>query len=214
MLLGAAFGIAITAVREIRTPHHTPAPWTLGVLTAVLVIKFVLFRRISSVALEVGSTAVRADAWHHLSDALTSAAAFIGITIALIGGPGWESADDWAALLAAGIIAYNGVLLLRPALDDLMDRKPDEAIVGRVRRAAAAVPSVRAVEKLSVRKAGTVYHVDIHVQADGQMPLEEAHTLGGMVKRAVRDAVPSVLGVLVHMEPFEVGDVPVIGPEP
>lgn len=203
MLLGAAIGVGVTAAREIRTPHHTPAPWTLGVLVGVLLVKLVLFRRISSVALEVGSTAVAADAWHHLSDALTSAAAFVGITIALIGGPGWESADDWAALLAALIIAYNGIALLKPALDDLMDRMPSDAVVRQVRAAAEGVPDVLAVEKLSVRKAGAMYHVDIHVQADGAMPLDAAHALGGGVKGAIRKAVPGVRGVLVHMEPYE-----------
>jgi cation diffusion facilitator family transporter len=203
MLIGAAIGIAIEAVREILTPHHAPAAWTLGVLVAVLVIKFVLFRRISSVAVEVGSTAVQADAWHHLSDAITSAAAFIGISIALIGGPGWEQADDWAALAASAVIAYNGLVMLRPALHDLMDRRPGEDVVGAVRQAAESVEGVRAVEKCNVRRAGLVFYVDIHVQADPEIPLVDAHVLSGKVKGAIRTAVPRVSGVLVHMEPYE-----------
>jgi cation diffusion facilitator family transporter len=203
MLIGAAIGIAIEAVREILTPHHAPAAWTLGVLVAVLVIKFVLFRRISSVAVEVGSTAVQADAWHHLSDAITSAAAFVGISVALIGGPGWEPADDWAALLASMVIAYNGIAMLRNPLHDLMDRMPGREILEAVRRAAEGVSGVRATEKLIVRKAGMVYHVDIHVQADPKLPLDEAHVLSGRVKGAIRAAVPRVQGVLVHMEPYE-----------
>jgi len=203
MLIGAAIGIAVEAVREILTPHHAPAAWTLGVLVAVLVIKFVLFRRISSVAVEVGSTAVQADAWHHLSDAITSAAAFVGISVALVGGPGWEPADDWAALLASVVIAYNGVAMLRSPLHDLMDRMPGQEILEVVRRAAEDVSGVRATEKLIVRKAGTVYHVDIHVQADPKLPLDEAHVLSGRVKGAIRAAVPRVQGVLVHMEPYE-----------
>jgi len=203
MLIGAAIGIAIEAVREILTPHHAPAAWTLGVLVAVLVIKFVLFRRISSVAVEVGSTAVQADAWHHLSDAITSAAAFVGISVALIGGPGWEPADDWAALLASLVIAYNGIAMLRNPLHDLMDRMPGQEILEAGRRAAEGVSGVRATEKLIVRKAGMVYHVDIHVQADPKLPLDEAHVLSGRVKGAIRAAVPRVQGVLVHMEPYE-----------
>jgi len=203
MLIGAAIGIAIEAVREIVTPHHAPAPWTLGVLVGVLVIKFALFRRISSVAVEVGSTAVQADAWHHLSDAITSAAAFAGISVALIGGPGWEPADDWAALLASLVISYNGVAMLRPALHDLMDRMPGQDVVEAVRRAAEAVSGVEATEKLSVRRAGMVYYVDIHVQADPGLPLHEAHILSGRVKGAIRSSVPRVQGVLVHMEPYE-----------
>ncbi len=203
MLIGAAFGIAFEASREIRTPHHTPAAWTLIVLVVVLVIKYVLFRRTFAISIDAGSTAVKADAWHHLSDAFTSAAAFIGISIALAGGPGWESADDWAALFASCIIAYNGVILVRPALHELMDRMPGSEIVALVRAAAESVPGVRAVEKLTVRRAGMVYHVDIHVQADPNMTLHDAHSLSGAVKAAIRRAEKPVQGVLVHMEPYE-----------
>jgi cation diffusion facilitator family transporter len=203
MLVAAAAGIAFEAVREIRAPHHTPAAWTLLVLVSVLVIKYVLFRRTAKVAAAADSTAVRVDAFHHLSDAFTSAAAFIGISIAVLGGPGWEQADDWAALFASAIIAYNGVLLVRPALYDLMDRMPSSEMVDSVRTAAQSVPGVLAVEKLSVRKAGMIYYVDIHVQADPRLSLRDAHALSGAVKACIKQRVPRVLGVIVHMEPFE-----------
>lgn len=203
MLLGAAVGIAVKAVQEIVTPHHAPAPFTLAVLSAVIVIKEILYRRVFTVAVAVGSTAVKADAWHHRSDAITSAAAFVGITVALWGGPGWESADDWAALAASAIIVYNGQRMLRPAVHDLMDRTPAEGVVRRVASAAASTDGVRAVEKLRVRRAGLGYYVDIHVQAEPTMSLSEAHILSGRVKGAIRSAVPAVSGVLVHMEPYE-----------
>jgi len=203
MLLGAAFGISVAAIREIRTPHHAPAPFTLGVLVAVILVKEVLFRRVLAVGEAVASTAVQADAWHHRSDAITSAAAFIGISVALIGGPGWEAADDWAALAAALVIVVNALRLLRPAVDDLMDRSPRAELVERIAASALGTADVRAIEKLRVRKAGLGYLVDIHVQADPAMSLRAAHTLSGRVKSAIRTTVPEVLGVLVHMEPFE-----------
>jgi cation diffusion facilitator family transporter len=209
MLVGAAIGIAFTAVREIRTPHHLPEPWTLGVLVAVVIIKAVLSRRVANVGTAIGSTAVKADAWHHLSDAVTSAAAFVGISIALWGsryrgGSGWESADDWAALVASGVIALNGCLLLRRAIQDLMDKMPPESIVAELRSAAGGVPGVLGLEQLLVRKVGLGYRVTVHVQADPQLSLEEAHRLGGRVKQAMREALPQVESVLVHMEPYEV----------
>lgn len=202
MLLAAAVGIALEAVSEIRTPHHTPAPWTLAVLVGVVLVKWTLSRRVHAVGAEIGSTAVKADAWHHMSDAVTSAAAFVGISIALWGGPGWESADDWAALFASGIIVFNGVRMLRPALHDLMDRMPGAEVVDPVRRAAELVPGVLATEKLAVRRSGMGYRVTIHVQADPGLRLDEAHSLGGAVKAAIRAAVPQVQYVLVHMEPY------------
>jgi cation diffusion facilitator family transporter len=203
MLVGAASGISIEAVREIRIPHHSPAPFTLAVLLGVIVVKEVLFRRVFKVGAEVESTAVKGDAWHHRSDALTSASAALGIGVALIGGPQWAAADDWAALAAAAVILFNGVRILRPAVGDLMDRSPEGAVVERIAAAATSVPEVAATEKLKVRRAGLGLFVDIHVQADPAMSLHDAHVLSGKVKGAIQAAVPTVLGVLVHMEPFE-----------
>ena len=175
---------------------------------AVIIVKGLLSRRVRTVGVAIGSTAVKADAWHHLSDALTSGAAFIGISIAVWGsryrgGTGWESADDWAALVASLVIAFNALLLMRPALHDLMDRIPGDAVVGSIRKATEGVPGVLAIEKLAVRKAGLGYRVNLHVQADPTMPLDQAHVLSGMVKGAIQQAVPQVQSVLVHMEPFE-----------
>lgn len=205
MLLGAAIGIAYQAVGEIREPHATPAPWTLAVLVAVIVTKLVLARSVSAVGVDIGSQAVEADASHHLSDTITSTAAFIGIAIALWGGEGWESADDWAALLATAVIAYNGARMLRSAMRDLMDRMPGAEVVGPVRRAAESVPGVLATEKMAVRRTGMTYRVTLHVQTDPLLPIRDAHIVGGMVKSAIRAAVPRVDSVLIHLEPYEPG---------
>ena len=203
MLLGAALGIAAAAVREIVTPHHAPAPFTLVVVAIVVVVKESLFRRVIDVGRETGSTAVKADAWHHRSDAITSAAAFVGIAVALWGGKGWESADDWGALVASAAIAANGVRMLRPSVQDLMDRKPDLDVVTRIEAAARGVDGVLEIEKLRVRRLGMGYLTDLHVQAAPALSLHDAHIIGGKVKGAIRAAVPSVADVLVHMEPYE-----------
>lgn len=213
MLFGAALGIAVSAARQATTPHQTPAPYTLVVLAAVILVKEALSRKVLRVGDETGSSAVKADAWHHRSDALTSAAAFVGIAVALWGGEGWESADDWAALVAAGVIAGNGGLLLRSAFRDLMDRMPEGPLGDQIARAATSVEGVRAIEKLMVRKLGMDYFVDLHVQADPTLPLREAHILGGKVKGAIRSAIPGVSRVLIHMEPYEAGGPPA-RPEP
>ena len=203
MLVGAALGIAIEAVREILIPHHAPAPFTLAVLAVAAGIKEVLFRRVSRAARDSGSQAVAADAFHHRADAITSTAAFVGISIALIGGPGWESADDWAALLASVIILYNGVRIIRPALAELMDRSPEEEVFRAVDGAARGVAGVLATEKLKIRKSGTRFLLELHVQAEPSLSLHDAHILSGKVKSSIRSAVPRVQDVLVHMEPYE-----------
>ena len=202
MLLGAAVGISILAIREIRTPHHLPSPFTLFVAAGVIIVKEILYRRVSRVGKDVGSTAVTADAWHHRADAVSSLAAFIGISIALIGGRGWEAADDWAALVAAILVAVNGVRTLRPAISGLMDEAPDTTVKVRAMEAACSVDGVRKVENLKLRRSGLGFYVDLHVQADPVITLEDAHEIAARVKYAILDAIPNAVNVLVHMEPF------------
>src|SRR6266853_2275355 len=203
MLLGAAVGIAIEAIREIRTPHHAPAWWTLLILVVVMAIKGLLSRRVATVGSEIGSTAVRTDAQHHFSDALTSAAAFVGISIAVVRGPGWEAADDWAALAASLVIGVNAVRLVRPAVADLMDRSPEPDVLDNIRSTAVAVAGVLAIEKLAVRRVGLGYRAVVHVQADPNMSLHDAHELGTRVTRAIHGRVPQMQSVIVHMEPYQ-----------
>jgi len=203
MLCGAAIGIGIEAVAEILTPHHAPAPFTLGVLVVVVLVKELWSRNVLRQARAAGNDLVAADAWHHRADAITSAAAFIGISVALLGGPGWEAADDVAALAASLLILWNGLSIARPALFELMDRSPADQLLAEVDEAARSVLDVRATEKLRIRKMGSVLFVEIHVQSDPGMSLHDAHVVSGKVKAAIRSRVPSVRNVLVHMEPFE-----------
>ena len=200
-LFAAAAGVAIQSVREIRVPHHAPASFTLIVLVAVIAIKETLFRYVFKIGDDTRSTAVKSDAWHHRSDALTSVAAFIGISIALIGGPGYESADDWAALFAAFVIALNAYLLLRPALDELTDAKPDPALEAQVRSVAKQIPEVIGTHKCHVRKMGFDYYVDLDVIVDGNITVTRGHEIAHDVQNAIRAANPLFSKVLSHVEP-------------
>ena len=201
MLLLAAGWIAVTSFVETRRPHHTPAAYTLLVLVAVIVIKESLFRFVLRESAAAESTAVQTDAWHHRSDAITSLAAFIGISISLIGGKGYEVADDVAAMAAALVIAWNGWHLLRPALNELMDRSPSRDVLDRIRRIAEAAPGVETVEKCMARKMGHQYYVDMHVQVDPQMTVQRSHEIAHGVKDKVCSQFPRVRDVLVHIEP-------------
>lgn len=203
MLIGTAAGIAWAAIEKIQTPHEAPASWTLIVLVAVIVVKWIVSRVVNSAGQSIGSRSVKADAFHHLSDAITSAAVFVGISIAVWNGRGWESADDWAALVASVIIAFNAGLILRDTIADLMDRKLEPELYSDVRHVAESVPLVRAIEKLALRRMGLSVIAEIHVQADPELPLIDAHALGGRVKAAIREAHPEIVHVLIHIEPFQ-----------
>jgi cation diffusion facilitator family transporter len=202
MLLGAALWIALKAFGEIRESHPAPAPFTLIVLVLVVAVKEGLFRFVSREGKAVDSSAVCTDAWHHRSDAITSVAAGIGISVALIGGRGFEAADDVAAIAAAGVIAWNGWHLLRPALNELMDAAPSREIIDQIRRIANDTPGVDRVEKCIVRKVGYQYFVDMHVEVDPQMTVLRSHAIAHAVKNKVRDTMPTVNDVLVHIEPL------------
>jgi cation diffusion facilitator family transporter len=200
-VLAAAIGLAIESVREILTPHHGPAPFTLAILVAVIVIKEFLFRYVNRVGQDLESTAVQTDAWHHRSDALTSAAAFIGISLALVGGERWQSADDWAALFACAVIGANGVHLALPAFQEIMDTAPTGKIIGSIRAVASSVPGVVEVEKCNARKMGVDYYVDLHVGVDGNISVHEGHEIAHRVKTAIQQSDSRVADVLVHIEP-------------
>src|SRR3954469_7325455 len=200
-VLLASIGLAIQSVREIFTPHHGPAPFTLIVLIVVVVVKEFLFRVVNRLGKDVESTAVKTDAWHHRADALTSVAAFIGISVALVGGEEWYSADDWGALFACAVIAYNGWRLFIPALHERLDTAPRGEIVATIERAAGSFPGVVEVEKCRVRKMGISFYVDLHVGVDGGISVRKGHDLAHQVKDVIRQAHPRIADVLVHVEP-------------
>ncbi len=201
LLIVAAVGIAYQSFQHILTPHKTPAPFTLVILLVVVVVKELLFRYTQRVGNEVNSGAVKADAWHHRSDALTSLAAFVGISIAVIGGEGYESADDWAALVASVIIVYNGYHLFRPAFAEIMDAAPSGDWASEIRAIALRVEGVMDIEKCFVRKMGLEYFVDLHVIVDGDQTVRFGHDVAHAVKKAILEAKPVIYDVLVHVEP-------------
>ena len=200
-VLAAAVVLAIESVREIFLPHHAPAPWTLAVLVVTVIIKETLYRYTIRFGQKVESTAVKTDAWHHRMDALTSIAAFIGISVALIGGEKWQSADDWAALLACALIAANGIRLARPAFYEIMDTAPGGKIVRSIRVVASSVPGVVEVEKCRARKMGLDYYVDLHVGVDGNISVHQGHEIAHRVKSAIQQSDSRIADVLVHIEP-------------
>jgi cation diffusion facilitator family transporter len=197
----AAIVIIIQSLHEIITPHHAPAPFTLIVLVTVVITKEFLFRFIIKVGNSVDSVAVKNDAWHHRSDAITSGAAFIGITIALIGGSGYEQADDYAALCASAIIIFNAYRLLKPALFEIMDTAPSPEVIKKVIETSLKVEGVVAIDKCFARKMGFQYYIDMHVIVDGNISVHKGHEISHEVKDKLVDSFQNISDVLIHIEP-------------
>ena len=197
----AAVALAVESARTMFLPHSAPASFTLLILVMVVIVKESLFRYVIRFGRSIESIAVEADAWRHRADVLTSIAAFVGISIALIGGEKWRSADNWAAIFVCLVIASIGVRLLRPALYEILDTAPRGAIVHRVRESAASVPGVVEIDKCFVRKMGLSFYVDLHAKVDGKISVREGHHIAHEVKRALQESDPRIADVLVHIEP-------------
>jgi len=201
-LLTAGGVIAWQSFHNILQRHETPAWFTLPVLVVVIVTKELMSRYALRKSDETSSASLKGDAWHHRSDAITSAAAFIGIVIALIGGPAYAKADDIGALAGCVVIGINGFLLLKQALHENMDGAPPADLLQRARRVAAEVPQVRCIEKLRMKKMGLSYFMDIHIQVDAAMSVEEGHAVTHQVADALRAAMPEIGDIVTHLEPY------------
>lgn len=200
-LITSATIIAYESIVNISTPHDLPKPFTLFILAGIIIWKEISFRIVMKKSKETNSSSLRADAWHHRSDAITSVAAFIGISIALFCGKGYESADDWAALLASVMILYNSYLIFRPALGEIMDEHLYDDLVDEIREVAVTVDGIIGTEKCFVRKAGMIYHVDLHAIVDATITVKEGHDLAHLLKDTLRHEIPELGHVLIHVEP-------------
>lgn len=200
-LITSATIIAYESIINIQTPHGLPKPWTLLILGAIIIWKEYSFRIVMKRSIETNSSSLKADAWHHRSDAITSIAAFVGISIALFLGKGFESADDWAALFAAGFICYNSYLIFRPALGEIMDEHLNDDLIIEIRKVAQEVKGVVNTEKCFIRKAGMKYHVDLHAIVNANLTVREGHEIAHHLKDTLRATIPELGHVLIHIEP-------------
>lgn len=200
-LIVSASLIAWQSIENILTPHALPEPYTLWFLAVIIIWKEASYRFVIRKSKETNSSSLKADAWHHRSDALTSVAAFIGISIALILGPGYEAADDWAALFSSAFILYNCYHILRPALGEIMDENVHSEMAERIRKVSLLVPGVVATEKLLIRKTGMTYQVELHATVDGNIPVREGHKISHKLKDKLKDEIPELGNVTIHIEP-------------
>jgi len=200
-LITSATIIAYESIINIGTPHQLPKPWTLIVLGAIIIWKEYSFRLVMRRSIQTNSSSLRADAWHHRSDAITSVAAFLGISIALILGNGYESADDWAALFASGFILYNSYQIFRPALGEIMDEHLYDDLIEQIRIVSLQVEGIIDTEKCFIRKAGMQYHVDLHAIVDRNISVKEGHDLAHKLKDTLQKQMPELGHVLIHVEP-------------
>jgi len=200
-LISSALVIAYQSIKNINTPHELPKAWTLFVLGGIIIWKELSYRFVVKKSMETNSSSLRADAWHHRSDAITSVAAFIGISIAILLGEGYETADDWAALFAAAFILYNSYLIFRPALGEIMDEHVYDDLIMNIRKVSLTVEGILDTEKCFIRKSGMKYHVDLHAIVDATISVKKGHEIAHVLKDTLRKEIPQIGRVLIHIEP-------------
>ena len=200
-LITSATVIAYESFHNIFIPHALPKFWTLFILAPIIIWKEISFQLVMKTAKVTNSSSLKADAWHHRSDAITSITAFIGISIALYFGPGYESADDWAALFASAFILYNCYHIFRPALGEIMDEHLYDDLIDEIRTVSKTVHGVIDTEKCFIRKSGMKYHVDLHAIVDGNINVREGHDIAHLLKDTLRKKIPNLGHVLIHVEP-------------
>ena len=199
--VASAIFIAYESIRNILTPHESPRPFTLIILGTIIAWKEISYRIVLKRSRQTNSLALKADAWHHRGDAITSVAAFIGISIAVIAGKGYEAADDWAALFASLLILYNSYRIFRPALGEIMDEHMYDDVIANIRQVALMVEGVVATEKCFIRKSGMKYHVDLHATVDADISVRQGHLISHELKDILRQKIPQLGHVLIHIEP-------------
>lgn len=200
-LIAAAIVIIIQSIDNILTPHDAPESFTLYIVGGIIIWKELSYRYVVRKAERIGSTSLKADAWHHRSDAITSVAAFIGISIALFFGDGYESADDWAAMFAGFLILYNSYVILKPALGEVMDKDMHTEFEEIIRTVSQTVDGVLDIDKCNIRKSGMFYFIDIHVIVSRNISVLEGHAIGHALKAELMKQYPSIADVLTHVEP-------------
>lgn len=200
-LITSASIIAHDSIINIGTPHDVPEPYTLFILGFIILWKEISYRFVIEKSLATKSSSLKADAWHHRSDAITSLAAFIGISISLFLGKGYESADDWAALLAAGFIYYNSYLIFRPALGEIMDEQQYESLLNQIKILSKTVDGVINIEKCLARKTGMKFYIDLHLTVDAEISVKKGHAIAHNLKDKIKKEMPEIADILIHIEP-------------
>lgn len=203
ILIVTATLIAYESIENIRTPHEAPAPWTLIILGAIIIWKEISYQVVIRKSRALKSSSLKAEAWHHRSDAFTSIAAFIGIAVALILGKGFEAADDWAALFASGFILYNCYHIFRPALSEIMDEHTYDEEVFQIKSVAKTVEGIVDTEKCFIRKSGMKFHLELHALVDGNISVKQGHYLAHKLQDVLKKELNYLDHIIIHIEPFE-----------
>jgi cation diffusion facilitator family transporter len=149
----------------------------------------------------ISSTALQADAWHDLTDLLSTFVALTAVGLNLLNPSRYGTADHVGGIFIGIIIISLSVSTVRRTVDNLLDTMPDSGKLSEIRTVALRVPGALGIEKCFARATGLRYHVDLHLEVDPNLTVRDSHDIATHVRGAIKDTLPWVADVLVHVEP-------------
>lgn len=206
ILLGVGVGLAAGGVWEVWSFCHgsklaSPNWWALGAAVLSLVVKELLFRYTMRNARRVGSPVLEANAWHHRSDAYTSVATLAGIGGAMLLGPSWRVLDPLAAAFVSVFIIAEALRLIKPAVDELLEKSLPPTEVEAIGRIIASTPGIMGYHRLRTRRVGANVALSVHIKMDGSITLHRAHAIASDLEGRLRAEYGPASIVIIHMEP-------------
>ena len=201
ILVAAGLLTCYYSLQAIGVQHAPPGTMAVVTLLAAIVVRGIM----SAVKFRVGrrlrSTALVADGWNDTVDILSGLAALTAVVLASYDPSRFLAADHYGGFAVGIVVVITGVRVMRDASLELIDTMPPEELREHARAAAAGVPDVLGVEKLFARKTGLQYHVDLHIEVDPAMTVRASHDVAARVRATLREQLPWVADVLVHVEP-------------
>lgn len=184
-------------------PLETPAPLALAAAGISIVMKEVLYRYTVRKGKRLNSQAVVANAWHHRSDAFSSIATFIGIGGAICLGEKWRVLDPLAAVVVSAMIIKVAIELVKPCIDELLERSLPADVEKKIRDIILSVPNTSSPHHLRTRRIGNHIAIEVHVRMDGLTPLTEAHATASEIEKRLEEEFGKDTHIGIHLEPFK-----------
>lgn len=208
ILCAVAIGIFRNGASEIwhflhGEPLAQPGMLALVAAGVSIVIKEVLYHYTVIKGKHLNSQAVVANAWHHRSDALSSIGTALGIGGAIFLGGSWRVLDPLAAMIVSVFIFRVAVRLLKPCVDELLEKSLPKEEEDKIRNIILSFPGVVSPHHLKTRRIGNRYAIEVHVRMDGRQPLHEAHDRATAIERRLKAEFGENTHIGIHVEPEE-----------
>lgn len=208
MLFLAGIGILVggaTSIAEVVKGNTLQAPTMLALVAAAvsIVTKEILYRYTVYKGKGLDSKAVIANAWHHRSDAFSSIATFVGICAAICLGEKWRVLDPIAAIAVSAMIIKTAIDLIKPCMDELLERSLPQETERRICEIILSFPAVASPHHLRTRRIGNHIAIEVHIRMDGATPLAEAHSVACEIEKKIKEEFGCGTHIGIHLEPFK-----------